>query len=76
MKKTFARGAARTNVVLDPKLVGRVKRMARVSTTREAIRVALEHYTRSRDYSAVLALRGTGGVAEGYDPKRAAPAGK
>ena len=67
---------ARTNVVLDPSLVGRVKRIAKVKTAREAIQIALEHYTRSRDYSAVLALYGTGGVARGYNPKRAAPAGK
>lgn len=64
----------RTNVVLDPRLVTRVKRLARVRTTRDALRVALEHYARSRDYSGVLALRGTGGVAVGYDPKAAAPA--
>ena len=64
----------RTNVVLDARLVRTVKRLARVRTTREAVQAALEHYARSRDYAAVLALRGTGGVAEGYDPKRAAPA--
>ena len=63
----------RTNIVLDPKLVARVKRLARVTTTREAVQAALEHYARSRDYAAVLALRGTGGVAEGYDPKNASP---
>ena len=34
---------------------------------------ALEHYVRSRDYSEVLALRGTGGVLEGYDPKAVSP---
>lgn len=64
----------RTNIVLDPKLVARVKRLAGVKTTREAVHAALEHYVRSRDYSAVLALRGTGGVAEGYDPKAVTPA--
>ena len=63
----------RTNIVLDPKLVARVKRLARVKTAREAVNVALEHYARSRDYSRVLALRGTGGVAHGYDPKAATP---
>ncbi|TLY60220.1 MAG: type II toxin-antitoxin system VapB family antitoxin [Gammaproteobacteria bacterium] len=71
--KARPRAAERTNIVLDSKLVGRVKRLARVKTTREAVHVALDHYVRSRDYSAVLALRGTGGVAEGYDPKTASP---
>ena len=65
--------AERTNVVLDSKLVDRVKRLANVKTTRDAIHVALEHYVRSRDYSGILALRGTGGVLEGYDPKAASP---
>jgi Arc/MetJ family transcription regulator len=48
-----------------------VKRLASVKTTREAVHVALEHYVRSRDYSELLTLRGSGGVAEGYDPKTA-----
>jgi Arc/MetJ family transcription regulator len=67
------RHADRTNIVLDSELVGRVKRLANVKTTREAVHVALEHYVRSRDYSAVLALHGSGGVAEGYDPKVTSP---
>jgi Arc/MetJ family transcription regulator len=71
--KSRPRAAGRTNIVLDSKLVGRVKRLARVKTTREAVHVALDHYVRSRDYSAVLGLRGTGGIAEGYDPKTASP---
>lgn len=65
--------SGRTNIVLDPKLVARVKRLARVKTAREAVNVALEHYARSRDYSRVLALHGSGGVAQGYDPKAATP---
>ena len=65
--------AERTNIVLDARLVARVKRLAHVKTTREAVHVALEHYIRSRDYSAVLALHGSGGVADGYDPKAASP---
>ncbi len=64
---------ARTNIVLDSKLVEQVKRLAKVKTTRDAVHVALEHYVRSRDYSQVLALRGTGGVSEDYDPKAASP---
>ena len=74
MKVTRSNPGERTNIVLDPKLVARVKRLAGVKTTREAVRIALEHYARSRDYSAVMALYGTGGVAEGYDPKASAPA--
>jgi Arc/MetJ family transcription regulator len=66
--------AERTNIVLDAKLVARVKRLAHVKTTREAVHLALEHYIRSRDYSAVLALHGSGGVADGYDPKAVSPA--
>jgi Arc/MetJ family transcription regulator len=78
--KTSARSAgvavksgARTNIVLDERLVARVKRLSRAKTTREAVHVALEHYARSRDYSKVLALYGTGGVAKDYDPKAANP---
>jgi len=73
MKQVRRSSAERTNIVLDSKLVDRVKRLAKVKTTRDAVHVALEHYARSRDYSGVLALRGTGGVSEGYDPKAASP---
>jgi Arc/MetJ family transcription regulator len=74
MKQMRKSSAERTNILLDSKLVDRVKRLANVKTTRDAVHVALEHYVRSRDYSAVLALRGTGGVADGYNPKAASPA--
>ena len=73
VKQTRGSGADRTNIVLDAKLVNRVKRLASVKTTREAVHVALEHYVRSRDYSELLTLRGSGGVAENYDPKTANP---
>ena len=73
MKQLRRPGSERTNIVLDSKLVAKVKRLANVRTTRDAVHVALEHYVRSRDYSGVLALRGTGGVSEGYDPKAASP---
>lgn len=72
-KTSAARAGERTNVVLDIKLVRAVKRLAKVRTTRDALHVALDHYVRSRDYSAVLKLRGSGGVAPGYDPKAAGP---
>ena len=74
VKQRAPSGLERTNIVLDARLVARVKRLAHVKTTREAVHLALEHYVRSRDYSSVLALRGAGGVAEGYDPKTASPA--
>lgn len=73
MKQARRSRGDRTNIVLDSRLVDRVKRLASVKTTREAVHLALEHYVRSRDYSAVLALRGSGGVAEGYDPKAVTP---
>ena len=73
VKQTRGSSAERTNIVLDAKLVNRVKRLASVKTTREAVHVALEHYVRSRDYSELLTLRGSGGVAENYDPKTAYP---
>ena len=64
---------SRTNIVLDGELVEKVKRLSGARTTRDAVQLALEHYTRSRDYSRVLALYGTGGVGEGYDPKSTNP---
>jgi Arc/MetJ family transcription regulator len=72
-KTASSRAGERTNVVLDIKLVRAVKRLAKVRTTRDALHVALDHYVRSRDYSAVLKLRGSGGVAPDYDPKAASP---
>jgi Arc/MetJ family transcription regulator len=73
MKHVRKPSAERTNIVLDSKLVQRVKQLAKVKTTRDAVHVALEHYVRSRDYSGVLALRGTGGLSDDYDPKAANP---
>ena len=70
---TPTKSSARTNIVLDARLVARVKRLSGANTTREAVQVALDHYARSRDYSRILSLRGSGGVAKGYDPKAAAP---
>jgi Arc/MetJ family transcription regulator len=71
MKHVRKPSAERTNIALDSELVQRVKRLAKVKTTRDAVHVALEHYVRSCHYSGVLALRGTGGVSDGYDPKAA-----
>lgn len=72
-RRNKAASPVRTNIVLDPDLIARVKRLARVKTAREAVQVALEHYARSRDYSRILELRGTGGLARGYDPKATNP---
>ena len=73
MKRVRKLSSERKNIVLDAKLVQRVKRLAGVKTTRDAVHVALEHYVRSRDYSGLLALRGTGGVSVDYDPKATSP---
>jgi len=51
----------RTNIDIDPKLLDKAMKLARVKTKREAVEVALEHYINSRDYSRILALAGTGG---------------
>jgi len=67
------KAGTRTNIVLDERLVAQVKQLSGAKTTREAVQLALEHYARSRDYSRVLALYGSGGVSEGYDPKNASP---
>jgi Arc/MetJ family transcription regulator len=64
---------SRTNVVLDERLVAKVKRLSGAKTTREAVQLALEHYARSRDSSRILELYGAGGVSKGYDPKDACP---
>ncbi len=59
----------RTNIVLDDQLVENAMKKAGVRTKREAVEVALRAYVSEADYAALLALRGSGGVAEGYDPK-------
>lgn len=64
---------ARTNIVLDDKLVRRAMKKAGVKTKREAVEAALQAFVREPDYAAVLALRGSGGVVDGYDPKANGP---
>ncbi len=59
----------RTNIVLDDQLVKSAMKKAGVRTKREAVEVALRAFVREADYASLLALRGTGGVAEDYDPK-------
>ena len=60
---------SRTNIVLDNQLVESAMKKAGVRTKREAVEVALRAFVQEADYAALLALRGSGGVAEGYDPK-------
>ncbi len=59
----------RTNIVLDDQLVNRAMKKAGVRTKREAVEAALRAFVQEADYASLLALRGSGGVAEGYDPK-------
>lgn len=63
----------RTNIVLDERLVRRAMKKAGVKTKREAVEAALQAFVREPDHAAVLALRGSGGVVDGYDPKSHAP---
>lgn len=64
---------SRTNIVLNDRLVRRAMKKAGVRTKREAVEAALEAFVREPDYAAVFALRGSGGVADDYDPKAQAP---
>ena len=59
----------RTNIVLDDQLVESAMKKAGVRTKREAVELALRAFVQEADYASLLALRGSGGVAEGYDPK-------
>jgi hypothetical protein len=61
--------SARMSVNINEKLAAKVMRISKSKTTAEAVERALDYYARSHDYSKVLKLYGTGGVAEGYDPK-------
>lgn len=62
---------ARTNIVLDEKLVREAMRLARVSSKREAVHIALDRFVRSGKQKRLLELRGEGGLREDYDYKRA-----
>jgi len=65
----------RTNIVLDDALVNQVMARAGVKTKKAAIEAALKAYIRKPDYSAVMALRGTGVLADNYDANEAYPLG-
>ena len=60
----------RTNIVLDDKLVKEAMRLAKVSTMREAVAVALQRFVQSGNQRKLLDLYGAGGVRKGYNYKR------
>ncbi|MDO9401253.1 MAG: type II toxin-antitoxin system VapB family antitoxin [Polaromonas sp.] len=59
----------RTNIVLDDELVAQAMARARVTTKKAAVEAALRAYVRAPDYSGLLALAGSGVIADDYDPK-------
>ncbi len=61
----------RTNIVLDDALVAQAMLRAKVTTKKAAVEAALRAYVRKPDYSGLLALRGSGVIADDYDPKLA-----
>ena len=58
----------RTNIVLDDELVAKAMARAGVKTKKAAVEAALRAYVRKPDYSGLLALAGTGVIADDYDP--------
>jgi Arc/MetJ family transcription regulator len=61
----------RTNIVLDDELVHQAMLRAGVKTKKAAIEAALKAFIRKPDYSAISALRGSGVLADDYDPNEA-----
>ena len=60
----------RTNIVLDDALVREAMKLAKVSTKREAIDLALRRFVQGARQRRLLALKGAGGIIAGYDHKR------
>ena len=58
----------RTNIVLDDELVAKAMTKAGVSTKKSAIDAALRAYVREPDWQGLLALAGSGVLADDYDP--------
>jgi Arc/MetJ family transcription regulator len=58
----------RTNIVLDDELVAKAMAKAGVSTKKAAIDTALRAYVREPDWQGLLALAGSGVLADDYDP--------
>ena len=60
----------RTNIVLDPKLVSRVMKLAGVKTKREAVHVAMNAFVRNRSRPDIRKIYGIGGLDPAYDYKK------
>ena len=58
----------RTNIVLDDDLVAKAMAKAGVTTKKAAIDTALRAYVREPDWQGLLALAGSGVLADDYDP--------
>lgn len=58
----------RTNIVIDDELIAQAMVRARVKTKKAAVEAALKAFVRKPDYSGLLALRGSGALADDYDP--------
>ena len=58
----------RTNIVLDDELVAKAMAKAGVTTKKAAIDMALRAYVREPDWQGLLALAGSGVLADDYDP--------
>lgn len=59
----------RTNIVLDNALIAKAMARAKVTTKKAAVEAALRAFVREPDYSGLLALAGSGVIADDYDPK-------
>lgn len=60
--------STRTNIVIDDELIAQAMVRARVKTKKAAVEAALRAFVRKPDYSGLLALRGSGVLADDYDP--------
>lgn len=60
--------STRTNIVIDDELIAQAMARARVKTKKAAVEAALRAFVRKPDYSGLLALRGSGVLADDYDP--------
>ena len=60
----------RTNIVLDPKLVSKVMKLAGVKTKREAVHVAMHAFVRTRSRPDVRKIYGIGGLDPAFDYKK------
>lgn len=59
----------RTNIVIDDQLIAKAMARAGVKTKKAAVEAALRAYVRKPDYTGLLALAGSGVLADDYDPK-------